>query len=176
MSECREFGAPVSAALEQNIETVMGRRARDMAEAGAVERIAARVSAFLGSMWSVAVHAAVFGTWILINLGWVSSVPAWDPTFVVLGMVSSVEAIFLTTFVLINQNRLAREEEDRSELALQVALLAERETTRLIELAARMAERLDVPVSEPKEVEDLAGVTEPAQVLDAIRRRKPEPL
>ena len=61
---------------------------------------------------------------------------------VTLGMIASVEAIF----VLINQNRLARVEEERAELALQVELLSEQETSRVMELSARIAEHLGVEV------------------------------
>jgi uncharacterized membrane protein len=49
----------------------------------------------------------VFGFWIVANLHWVPGVPVWDESFVVLAMLASVEAIFLSTFVLISQNRMA---------------------------------------------------------------------
>ena len=51
------------------------------------------------------------------NLGWVPVVPAWDPSFVVLAMVAAVEAIFLSTFVLVSQNRMR----PRSRSTLRVA-------------------------------------------------------
>ena len=120
-------------------------------------------------MWSVATHAVVFGCWIVANLGLVPGLAPWDPTFVVLGMIASVEAIFLTTFVLINQNRLARIDDERSELALQIALLTEKETSTLVELTARLARRLEVPVTGTREeVEELTVATEPSAVLDEI--------
>ncbi|MFO1143713.1 MAG: DUF1003 domain-containing protein [Amaricoccus sp.] len=137
-----EVGEPLS----ENIAALMDRRARELAESPFSERISARVAGFLGSLWSVAAHALVFGTWMLVNLGFVPGVRPFDPTLVVLGMVASVEAIFLTTFVLINQNSLARSEDERNELALQVALLSEREVTELVELIARIARRIEVPV------------------------------
>jgi uncharacterized membrane protein len=152
----------------------MQRRSREMAMAPPTERIAAAVAGFLGSMWSVAAHALIFGLWILANLGFVPLIRPFDPTLVVLAMIASVEAIFLTTFVLINQNRLARVEEERNELALQIALLSEREVSELVELTAGIARRLGVPVEE--QIDDLAGETMPAAVLDEIRRQRPEPL
>ena len=162
--------------VEQNIRALMGRRAQELATAAVTERIAAGVTGFLGSIWSVVVHAAVFGCWLIANLGLVGGVKPWDPTFVVLGMIASVEAIFLTTFVLINQNRLAQMQEDRGELALQIGLLAERETSKLVEVVAKIAHRLDVSVPEPEEVEHLSSRTRPEAVLEAINRQKPEPL
>jgi uncharacterized membrane protein len=164
----------VAEPLERNIGTLMERRKREIAAAPAAERVAAAVTGFLGSMWSVGFHALFFGSWILVNLGLAPWVRPFDPTFVMLGMIASVEAIFLTTFVLINQNRLARVEEERSELALQIALLTEREGSKLLELAAGIARRLDLPVD--GEAESLTEETAPDAVLDEIRRRRPKPL
>ena len=163
--------------VAETVRTIMARREREMRAAAASERVAARVTRFLGSMWSVSTHAAVFGVWIVANLGLVPGLAPWDPTFVVLGMIASVEAIFLTTFVLINQNRLARIDDERSEMALQIALLTEKETSTLVELTARLARRLEVPVTGTGEpVEQLTVATEPAAVLDEIRRQRPDSL
>jgi uncharacterized membrane protein len=159
------------------VREIMERREREMQAAAASERVAATVTRFLGSMWSVATHALVFGFWLVANLGFVPGLAPWDPTLVVLAMIASVEAIFLTTFVLINQNRLARIEDERSELALQIALLTEKETSTLVELTARLARRLDVPVSGTGEdIAQLTVATEPSAVIDEIRRHRPDSL
>jgi uncharacterized membrane protein len=170
-------GASLPPPVERTVREIMERRGREMRAAAASERVAAAVTRFLGSMWSVATHAAVFGFWLLANLGLVPGLAPWDPTFVVLGMIASVEAIFLTTFVLINQNRLARVEDERSELALQIALLTEKETSTLVELTARLARRLEVPVAgTPEDIEQLIVATEPSAVIDEIRRQRPNSL
>jgi len=65
-------------------------------------------------------------------------------------MIASVEAIFLSTFILITQNRMAAAADKRAELDLQVSLLAEAEITKLVELVSTIAERMDVPGSEPQ--------------------------
>jgi uncharacterized membrane protein len=167
----------VAPPVERTIRSVMERRGREMRAAPMSERVAAAVAGFLGSMWSVAAHGGIFGFWVIANLGIVPSVAPWDPTFVVLAMIASVEAIFLTTFVLINQNRLARVEEERSELALQIALLSEKEGSTLVELTTRIARRLEVPVSgTSEEVEQLTVATEPTAVIEEIRRQRPEAL
>jgi uncharacterized membrane protein len=168
-------GGSLPPPVARTVREIMERRGREMEAAAASERVAARVTRFLGSMWSVATHALVFGFWIFANLGLVPGVVPWDPTFVVLGMIASVEAIFLTTFVLINQNRLARVEDERSDLALQIGLLTEKETSTLVELTARLARRLEVPVSGTSEdVDQLTVATEPSAVADEIRRQKPD--
>jgi uncharacterized membrane protein len=170
-------GESVSAPVARTVHEIMERRGRELQAAAAGERIAATVTRFLGSMWSVAVHAGLFGFWVVANVGLVPGLAPWDPTLVVLAMIASVEAIFLTTFVLINQNRLARIEDERSELALQIALLTEKEASTLVELTARLARRLEVPVEGTGEdVAQLTVATEPSAVLDEIRRQKPDSL
>jgi uncharacterized membrane protein len=175
-------GSPVPVPLEETIRAVMERRERETRGAPLTLRIAAAVTNFLGSMWSVVVHAALYGSWIVVNLGLLSGLAPglapWDPTFVMLGMIASVEAIFLTTFVLINQNRLAAVEDERSELALQVALLSEKRSSTLLAITARLAERLEVPVADNtgEDVGELTTAIEPGAVIEEIRRQRPKPL
>ena len=84
-----------------------------------------------------------FRLWIIINLG-STPLPAFDPTFVILAMFASVEAIFLSTFVLITQNRMAAQADRRADLDLHISLLAEHEVTRLITLVSSIAERMGI--------------------------------
>ena len=65
----------------------------------------------------VYIHLIGFGIWIIVNLGW-TPLPTFDPTLVVLAMFASVEAIFLSTFVLITQNRMAAQADRRADLDL----------------------------------------------------------
>jgi len=92
----------------------------------------------------------------------------------VLAMIASVEAIFLSTFILITQNRMAAAADKRAELDLQVSLLAEAEITKLVELVSTIAERMDVPASEQQEIEEMKQRVAPEAVLDAIEEIEPE--
>jgi uncharacterized membrane protein len=168
--------AAVAPPLERNIEALMRRRADEMGRAPLSERFAAVVARFIGSIWSVALHGVIFGFWILANLDLLPQVRPWDPTMVVLGMVASVEAIFLSTFVLINQNRLARTEEERADLALQISLLSEQQAARLVEMVAAISGHMRIPVQAAAELDDLAREVAPDAVLDEIRRHQPDPL
>src|SRR3982751_3938689 len=134
----------LSPVLERNIRSLQQRRRREEAEATAQERVAAAITRFTGSMRFVYLHLAFFGFWIVANLGWVPGVPRWDPSFVVLAMMASVEAIFLSTFVLISQNRMAAAADKRADLDPQVGLLAEHEVTKLVTLVSGIADRLEV--------------------------------
>src|SRR3954471_20820990 len=87
----------------RNIDSLKRRQEAELRSAGLHDRLAQGVTAFAGSFTFVYVHLVLFGFWIVANLGWISGIPKWDKQFVVLGMTASVEAIFLSTFVLISQ-------------------------------------------------------------------------
>lgn len=163
----------ISTPLARNIDALMRRRRQASARQSLTDKLAARVAAFTGSSWSVLAHAVVFGLWIAFNLGAVPAIEPWDPSLVVLAMAASVEAIFLTTFVLMNQNRLARMENERAELTLQISLLAEHEMTQIGALVTDIANKLGVSVSDP-EVEELTQDIAPERILDEIERKQPD--
>ena len=157
----------MTATLAQNIERLTERRRRETATAPLADRFADRITRFTGSMLFVALHLALFGGWIGWNL-WGS--PKFDPSFVVLAMIASVEAIFLSTFVLISQNRQAALADRRADLDLHINLLAEHELSRLADLVARMAEKLDI---DPRaiDMDEVRRDIEPERVLDALEKQ-----
>ena len=121
----------------------------------------------------VYLHLAVFGFWIIANLGWVPGVPKWDESFVVLAMIASVEAIFLSTFVLISQNRMQAAADKRADLDLQISLLAEHEVTKLATLVSAIAQRLDVRSEMDGELEEIKQDVAPEAVLDELEAASP---
>jgi low affinity Fe/Cu permease len=121
----------LSGSLKRNIEALEERRRKEAAEATREERLAQAITSFTGSIRFVYLHLLVYAVWILANLGVVPGVPKFDPSFVVLAMEASVEAIFLSTFVLISQNRTAAAADKRADLDLHINLLAEHELTKL---------------------------------------------
>ncbi len=161
--------------MERNIQALEGRRRAEAAAASAQEKVAAAVTRFSGSMRFVYLHLAIYGFWIIANLGWVPGIPAWDPTFVVLAMIASVEAIFLSTFILITQNRMAALAEKRAELDLQISLLTEHEVTKLVAMVDAISRHLEVP-HDAGEVDELKRNVAPEAVLDAIETTSDGPL
>jgi uncharacterized membrane protein len=166
----------LSPVLERNIQALQLRRQREDKEAAVEERVAEAITRFTGSMRFVYLHLAIFGFWIVANLGWVPVVPAWDPSFVVLAMIASVEAIFLSTFVLISQNRMAAAADKRADLDLQVSLLTEHEITRLVTLASGIADRMGVKTAADADLEEIARDVAPEAVLDEIEATDAEQL
>jgi uncharacterized membrane protein len=164
----------LNSSLRRNIDALRRRREEEEANARFDERLANTITRFAGSMRFVYAHALVYGLWIVGNLGVVPGVRPWDPTFVILAMIASVEAIFLSTFILITQNRMAAAADRRAELDVQISLLAEAEITKLIEMVAQIAERMNVPGAKEEEVEEMKRRVEPEAVLDAIEEVEAE--
>jgi len=154
--------------LRDNIDTLTTRTRAERRAAPLSARIAERITRFTGSMTFVAIHLTIYGLWIVANLGWIPGVPRFDPTFVVLAMVASVEAIFISTFVLVSQNRMATQAERRAELDLQISLLSEHEITRLVELTMQMARRMGIEAADSGELAKLAEDVAPEAVLDRL--------
>lgn len=163
-----DFNESLSPVLDKNIGRLERRKAREDARSSIAEIIAAKVTAISGSMGFVYVHLALVGAWAAINTGLVPGVRPFDPTFVILATVASVEAIFLSTFVLISQNRDAALAERRAELDLHINLLAERELTTLIRMVRDIAEKLDVSTADHPDVDDAERKIAPEKVLDRL--------
>lgn len=157
----------LASALERNIAALAERRRSEEEHAGLGDRVAAAVTRFAGSMWFVLVHAVLVAAWVAINLGWTGLRP-FDPTFVILATIASVEAIFISTFILIAQNRAAAAADRRADLDLQISLLSEHEVTQLIRLVSRIAERLGIEDSNTPELREAQRAVAPEAVLERI--------
>jgi uncharacterized membrane protein len=93
---------------------------------------------------------------------------------VVLAMFASVEAIFLSTFVLISQNRMAVLNDKRADLDLQISLLAEYEVTETLNLVVQIAKQLGIQKAQEPELQELGKKVDPEVVLDEIDNRERE--
>ncbi len=154
--------------LERNINALRRKRQEEDRKASLQDRIAQAITRFTGSMAFVYVHLALVAGWVAINLGVVPGIPTFDPTFVILATFASVEAIFLSTFVLISQNRAAAEADRRSELDLQTNLLSEHEITRILTLTRAIAEHLGISEANDPSLEELERHVAPEKVLDRL--------
>jgi uncharacterized membrane protein len=162
----------LAAALARNIRALQQRQQADEAQAGRDEKVAQAITCFTGSMAFVYVHLLLFGFWVVANLGFLPVLPRFDPTFVILATWASVEAIFLSTFVLISQNRASAAAEKRADLDLQISLLAEHEVTRLVRLTTAIAGHLGIEAANDPELPELQRDVAPEAVLNAIQNDK----
>lgn len=158
--------------VERNIETIAQNRAEAHEKRDRQTRIADWMTLFSGSMPFVYFDAAWFAAWIAVNSGWLGF-RAFDPfPFGLLTVIVSLEAIFLSTFVLVSQNRQAALADRRADLDLQINLLAEYEITRMLCLVQAIAHRLDVEGCNDDELKDLAQKVEPKEVLHEIEAKE----
>ena len=160
--------------VDRNIQALLLHRRMQEQERTWEERTADRVTRFTGSLKFVYIHLALFGLWISINLGALPGIPRFDPSFVVLAMIASVEAIFLSTFVLITQNRMAALADKRADLDLQISLLSEHEVTRLITLVTAMAERMGLEAARDPELAELSQDVAPEKVMEKMETQERE--
>ncbi len=154
--------------VRRNIRSMEAEHRKRLARLGWQERISNRITRFAGSMPFVYLHVLGFGFWISANLGLLPGIAAWDPTFVMLGMVASVEAIFLSTFILISQNIMSAAADRRAELDLQVNLLAEHEVTKLIRLVSAIAKQTGTPMPPEAELAEVKRDVKPEVVMQAL--------
>ncbi|MBX9934170.1 MAG: DUF1003 domain-containing protein [Methylobacterium sp.] len=159
-----------SSVLGRNIHALQERQRIEQVRTPLQDRIADAVTRFCGSMAFVCLHAVVVLGWIAANRNWLPGLPVFDESFVILATAASVEAIFLSTFVLISQNRAAAAANARADLDLQINLLSEHEITRLLALTAAIAERLGVEEAEDPGLAELKQHVAPEKVLDELQR------
>jgi uncharacterized membrane protein len=162
-----EQNQAIAPVLDRNIEALIARRRAEDQQKTLQDRIADVITGFTGSMKFVYLHVLLFGAWIVVNLG-LTPLPRFDPSFVILAMFASVEAIFLSTFVLISQNRMAALNDKRADLDLQISLLAEYEVTETLNLVVQIAEKLGIQQAQEPELQELGQKVDPEVVLDHI--------
>jgi uncharacterized membrane protein len=168
----RKRDAHLASVIEQNINTIVKSRRVADNQRTAEERIADAVTDYSGRMHFVYFHIVWFGVWILLNLGYLGIEP-FDPyPFGLLTMIVSLEAIFLSTFVLISQNRLSTEADRRADLDLQIGLLAEHELTRVIKMLDEIQDAMGIENDSDQELQELEKEVHPEDVLAEIDRIK----
>jgi uncharacterized membrane protein len=143
----------LASAVRRNIDAIVRMEAGYNQQRSLSDRLADKIGDFSGSMAFVLLHLGIYGTWILINLGVLPVAPRFDPfPFMLLSMVVGVEAIFLSTFVLMKQKRMSQRADDRAHL------LAEREMTLVLQMLEGISHKLGVTVGD-KELRELAEET-----------------
>lgn len=165
----------LAAAVERNIRTLSEIRSQMERSRTIQDRIADVITKFSGSTLFLYLHIAWFGAWITVNSGMLESIglPAFDPfPYGLLTMIVSLEAIFLSTFVLISQQRLSEVQDDRADLDLQIDLLAEYEITKILTIVDAMAHKMGLHEGKDPELAELKTEIRPEQILQEIEARK----
>jgi len=162
----------ICAVVERNIAALGEVRRQAERTRSLQSRIADAITTFSGSITFIYLHALWFAVWILVNLGGLGRWAVFDPyPFGLLTMIVSLEAIFLSTFVLLSQNRQAEMADRRADLDLQINLLTEYEVTRILTLVDSIADHLGLATGADPEIDELKQDVAPEQVLKEIDAR-----
>lgn len=162
--------ASVDDLTDQNVRTIVELERAAKVSNSLSGQIATSIAKFCGSMPFVWLHVAWFGAWIAWNASpWFSPHP--DPfPFTFLTLVVSLEAIFLSAFILISQNDETRLTERRSHLDLQINLLAEQENTKILKMLDAIAGKVGANVDGDPDLEVLQESTRPDRLLEQIEK------
>ena len=156
---------------EQNVETITRLEQAAREQRTPADRLAEKIAHFCGSMTFVWVHVIWFAGWILFNV--IPGTPHVDPfPFTFLTLIVSLEAIFLSTFILISQNLDSRISERRSHLDLQLNLLSEQENTKMIVILHAIAAKVGADLDQDPHLEALSEETEPERLIEQIEARE----
>jgi len=159
--------ADSSELMQANVKRIAGLEAAEHAKATPAERVADAIAAFTGSMRFVWASVALIGGWVLLNLV-LPKADRVDPfPFPLLTLILSVEAIFLSIFILMSQNRAATVSDKRSHLDLQLNLLSEQENTKMLLMLQEIGQAVGAEFSDP-ELTELGAKTKPEELSDEI--------
>ena len=160
--------------IEHNIRTLSALRHREKNKRSLQDKIADLITDFSGSMAFVYIHTILFTVWLVMNVGGNHNIFGFKPfdpyPFQLLTLIVSLEAIFLSTFVLVSQNRMGAQADKRAELDLHVGLLSEHEITRILKMLDAIQDKLGIDNERDPELSELEADLRPQDVLKEIER------
>ena len=162
--------------LRKNIRAIADLEERALHQRGAADRLSDAISRATGSGPFALFHLIGFSLWLLVNMGIVPGIEPFDPyPFNFLTLVVSLEAIFLSVFVLMSQNRMTRQAEKRAHLDLQVDMLAEQELTAILRMVQGLCQKQGVEVLfRDDRLDELVKETDVHTVAAALEDRLPD--
>jgi uncharacterized membrane protein len=167
----REIANPAA----DNIRAIVDLERQAATEASVGERVGQAISDLVGTMRFVVLQSLAMAAWI----AWNSVGPAglrFDPyPYGLMTFIVSLEGVLIATFVLIAQNRMSRQSDERDHLSLQISMLAEQEMTLMLRLLRRISERLNIPPEneEQARAEQLTAETNVYELVHTLREELP---
>jgi len=167
----------VDAQSRQSIKAVSDLEHEALARRTTAETFSDFVVSQGGRPWVIAVHALWFGGWMFWNSGRMPGVRPVDPfPYMGLTTIVSLEAIFLSLFILVSQNRATRRADERAHLDLQINLMAEREATKMLRLLQALCAHHGLAEAVDSEVDEMLRETEPASIARELEKHLPSDL
>ena len=164
-----------SESTRKNIDAIVRLEEEAVRQRSLGERVSDVFTRAMGSLSFVVAHLLLFGVWCVVNLG-LTPLRPFDPfPFGILTLIVSAEGVLLAIFVLVSQNRMSRQANQRAHLNLQISLLAEQESTKLLQKVQSVLDHLGVePTAKDQEVERLSQETHVETLVSELQRSLPE--
>ena len=138
------------------------------------ERASDFIASHAGRVWFTAVHLIVFVVWVAWNSGLAPSLRRFDPfPYPALTAAVSLETICLTLILIMSQNRATRQADAWAHLSLQINLLAEHETTKVLSMLKALCAHHRLPEGKDPELAELLQKVEPAELAHELEQRLP---
>lgn len=158
-------------AARQSIQDVVRLEQEALAARSLGERLSDAIIGLIGRIGFLAGHLVAMLLWGAVNLGALPGLRPFDPfPFGILTLIVSAEGVLLALFILISQNRTARQDDLRAHLTLQIALLAEKESTRVLQILEGLATRLGLEAPD----DDVRHLVTPTNIPRLARELKDE--
>jgi uncharacterized membrane protein len=168
MSESSKHGQSHIDSIVRQEEEALERRSRS-------ERLADAVGSFAGSVFFVVFHLVLVMGWLVLNSRKMPGSRPFDPyPFSLLGVLVAIEAVILSSFILMRQNRMMRRGERRDHLNLQVDLLAEKEITKVLQMVRAICGQMGLKdIIDDREIRELSQNTSIESLSKTLEERLP---
>lgn len=155
--------------VARNIESIVRLEEEDERQLSSLHKVSHRVGWFVGTIHFVVLQVVLIAIWVVWNS---FAAHRFDPyPFPLLSAVLALEAVLLTSFVLIRQNAMDLRSERRNHLDLQINLLAEREATSILKALAEIAQKFDIDLSKDAEHSELSKNTPIESIVRGLRSK-----
>jgi uncharacterized membrane protein len=161
---------------EAHIDSIVKQEEDALERRSHSERFADNLGVFAGSPTFVLLHLLFLLAWLLMNTGQISWVRPFDRyPFSLLGVIVAVEAVILSSFILMRQNRMMRRGERRDHLNLQIDLLAEKEITTVLQMVRAICGKMGLQnIAADKDIRELSQNTSIESLSQSLEDRLPE--
>jgi uncharacterized membrane protein len=158
-----------------HIDSIVRQEEEALERRSTSERFADAVGVFAGSLLFVLIHLLLLIVWIAVNTRSVLVIRPFDPyPFSLLGVVVAVEAVILSSFILMRQNRMMRRGDRRDHLNLQVDLLSEKEITKLLQMVRAICGKMGLQdIMADQEIRELTQNTSIESLSQTLEDRMP---
>ena len=160
---------------QYNVEAIAKLEHDALRRRTSTERVSDAITKLVGNVGFLLGQFIFIAIWAMLNLHFVPGFKGFDPfPFGALALIVSSEGVFLTIFVLISQNRMARQSERRSHLDLQVSMLSEQELTTILQMMHKLCQHLGVDVDATRqEVQSFSNTTDVHKLANELDDKLP---